>query len=500
MNIQEEKRVCFDVDQNKQKINFLLKKNKENETQQTELNQKLATVQSDINSLSSAVETLQNSTPTEEKIELLSYDIYRNRDIMYRNNKWEPSSIFFLCDTGAKFKLHIWFTLIGTYPVGSGDASVTTTITLDGEEIYSKTYDFSGPFTDDIEYTGFFTSKKKSHKLIIKAISTKEEARQSYYIMPDIINVELWGTNILFVTRKNDFHISPTNTKNIMTTTCIDQKARLSMQPADENLSLDSTNFRTVVYNRYNKQLNQIRPYAYHYMSQTAPIYNEENPSIMLHFYAYTQAFQRAGYLLEMESTETAEQYPTQYYGGAELITIGLSNQLTDDKTKLPVVIKHQSNLTYTPEYNKYFVQFSQPEDLEIIDINSPIRLDDFSHETPIVCIVTRENATNYLFECVNEAKTNPQIYELGFGTNINAYSTAQGFKIYMRVGQNTKVLLVKKNLTTNAYEIVSSNIINNIQEFWHGANGTRFERVGDNINYYLSGETTPTSSLKLDI
>ena len=104
MNIQEEKRVCFDVDQNKQKINYLLKKNKENETQQTELNQKLATAQSDINSLSSAVETLQNANTGEEKIQLLSYDIVKIVDNTYCDVYWEPMPIYFFAEKGSKVK------------------------------------------------------------------------------------------------------------------------------------------------------------------------------------------------------------------------------------------------------------------------------------------------------------------------------------------------------------------------------------------------------------
>lgn len=499
MNIQEEKRVCFDVDQNKQKINFLLKKNKENETQQTELNQKLATAQSDINSLSSAVETLQNSTPTEEKIELLSYDIYRNRDIMYRNNLWEPSAIFFLCDVGAKFKLHIWFTIVGTYPENSGDATVTTTIELDGEQIYSKEYAFSGPFSDDIEYTGFFTSKKKSHKLVIKSSNTKEPKKISYYTRSNMLNIELWGTNVMFLTRKYDFHISPSDTQNLMTTTCIDDKPRLSLQNADENLSMDSSNFRTLKTISSTPDLNQIKAFMFYYMGENGPIYTTM-PSLYLRFYPYINTYRRAGFIFNLSDSENTENYPPYYMGGCDYFSPALTNKTTSSPYQMCAFSNFGKNIYYTPNRETFLLQYKTPETHEIIDINGTVRLGDNSCLTPIVCIVTRDDGSNYLFEGSLVAEKDPPKLELGFGTNVNAYSTPDGFLIYMRVGKNTKKLLVTKNSTSNSFEIISTQMLDNIQEFWHGANGTHYERVGDKILYYPANSTSPTAALYLDI
>lgn len=499
MNIQEEKRVCFDVDQNKQKINYLLKKNKENETQQTELNQKLATAQSDINSLSSAVETLQNANTGEEKIELLSYDIYRNRDIMYRNNLWEPSAIFFLCDVGAKFKLHIWFTLFGTYPAGSGDASVTTTMTLDGEEIFSKTYDFSGPFTDDIEYTGFFTSKKKSHTLIIRSQNTKNPQKVTYYTRSNMVNIELWGTNVMFLTRKYDFHISPSDTQNLMTTTCIDDKPRLSLQNADSNLSMDATKFRTLKTVSSTPELNQIKAFMFYYMGEDGPIYTTK-PSLCLKFYPYSMAFRRAGFIFNLEDSETTENYPPYYMGGCDFFCPALTNKTDSNPYEMYAFSNNKNTIFFTTNRDKFVRQYTTNQEEGMIDLNGTVRLGDNSMTTPTICIVTREDGTNFLFEGSTIQETNPTKYELGFGTNVNAYSTPEGFKIFMRVGYDTKVLLVKKNEQTNGYEILSTNIIKDVQEYWLGANGTHYERVGDKIFYYPQNSTVPTSELVLDI
>ena len=499
MNIQEEKRVCFDVDQNKQKINYLLKKNKENETQQTELNQKLATAQSDINSLSSAVETLQNANTGEEKIELLSYDIYRNRDIMYRNNMWEPSAIFFLCDTGAKFKLHIWFTIVGTYPENSGDATVTTTIELDGEQIYSKEYAFSGPFSDDIEYTGFFTSKKKSHKLVIKSSNTKEPKKISYYTRSNMLNIELWGTNVMFLTRKYDFHISPSDTQNLMTTTCIDDKPRLSLQNADSNLSMDATKFRTLKTVSSTPELNQIKAFMFYYMGEDGPIYTTK-PSLCLKFYPYSMAFRRAGFIFNLEDSETTENYPPYYMGGCDFFCPALTNKTDSNPYEMYAFSNNKNTIFFTTNRDKFVRQYTTNQEEGMIDLNGTVRLGDNSMTTPTICIVTREDGTNFLFEGSTIQETNPTKYELGFGTNVNAYSTPEGFKIFMRVGYDTKVLLVKKNEQTNGYEILSTNIIKDVQEYWLGANGTHYERVGDKIFYYPQNSTVPTSELVLDI
>lgn len=498
MNIQEEKRVCFDVDQNKQKINFLLKKNKENETQQSELNQKLATAQSDINSLSSAVETLQNANTGEEKIELLSYDIYRNRDNFYRNNRWEPSKIYFLCDAGAKFKLHIWFTINGTYSQNESESTVTTTFTLDDEEIFSQTDSFTKSFSVNIDYTGFFTSKKKNHKLVIKSVSSATTTYSNDYVKADILSIELWGTNVIFLTRRNDFHIAASPTQNLMTTTCIDQKARFSLQNADENLSMDKSNFRTAVFNTYCKELNQIKPWMYYYMGDDGPVYCT-SPCLMVRFYPYADTLHRYGYSANLKTSETAEQYASNFIQYTDYIDIALSNNTTDDTKLVNVVAAWGKNIIFRC-LKKDYEQFLTPEDVDIIDINGTKRLGDNSSSTPVIAIVTRDDGTNYLFECAAINKSSPSKFELGFGTNINAYSTPNGFVIYMRVGNDTKKLLVVKNSTNNCFEIVSTQTIKGIQEFWHGANGTHYERVGDKIFYYLENATTPTSELKLDI
>lgn len=509
MNInqqRQENRQDFQIDQNEQNINRLRKKTKELSDGFDALSQSASVSQTDIASLKTDVATAKSDiaelkslgSATEEKIELLSYDIYRNRDIMYRNNLWEPSAIFFLCDVGAKFKLHIWFTIVGTYPENSGDATVTTTIELDGEQIYSKEYAFSGPFSDDIEYTGFFTSKKKSHKLVIKSSNTKNISTLPYYTRSNMINIELWGTNVQFLTRRNDFHAFPSDTQNLMTTTCIDNKPRFSLQNADQNLSLEASRFRCVAIHNYFLDLNQIKPFIYYYMSDDGPVYSTK-PSLVGRFYPNTKTFHRIGYYANVEDNQTSF-YISYHVAGSDVLTITLSNSTTNDTSSIKYAAVHDKNILYRPMNSIEVYQFSEKQSKEIIDLNGTIRLDDKSKTTPIVCIATREDGTNFMFECTEIQKSNPQIFELGFGTNINAYSTSQGFKIYMRVGNKTKVVLIKKNPTTLQFELMSTDYIDDVQEYWAGANGGHFERVGDKIFYYFQDSTTPCAQMKLDI
>lgn len=499
MNIQEEKRVCFDVDQNKQKINFLLKKNKENETQQSELNQKLATAQSDINSLSSAVETLQNANTGEEKIELLSYDIYRNRDVMYRNNHWKPTTIVFLCDPGAKFKLHIWFTIKGDYPK-SMPGTATTTINVDGEEVLSKSQDFEGSFTQDIEYTGFFSSKQKVHKLVINTTNTRPTVGTDFSTKSDMINVELWGTNVIFLTRKNDFHVFPGDTQVAMTTSCIDEKTRFCMQNADQNLSLDQSKFRTMNFTRADLVSNQARPFITYYMGdQGQPIYDTKASVILKHFPAVVDDI-RCGIFTDITDSQTAIQDCLLDVGQCIILCPMLTNStLTTNKAFKFMTVRNNIPI-YLSDWTKLYTEFSYADEKEIIDINGAVRFENNSTTAPIVCIVTLEDGNNYLFEAVDASFQDPSKYNIGFGTNVNAYATTEGIKIFMRVGKDVKMLLVNKNQSTGDFEITKTEIIKDIQEYWLAPNGTHFERVGDKIYYYLQGSATPQATFTLDI
>ena len=511
MNIQEEKRVCFDVDQNKQKrvcfdvdqnkqkINYLLKKNKENETQQTELNQKLATAQSDINSLSSAVETLQNANTGEEKIELLSYDIYRNRDIMYRNNHWKPTTIVFLCDPGAKFKLHIWFTVKGDYPT-SMPGTATTTINVDGEEVLSKSQDFEGSFAQDIEYTGFFSSKQKVHKLVINTTNTRPTVGTDFSTRSDMINVELWGTNVIFLTRKNDFHVFPGDTQVAMATSCIDEKTRFCIQNADQDLSFDKSNFRTMVSSRVDLFTNQTRPFITYYMGENGnPVYDTKASLIVKHFPAVVDEI-RCGIYCDITTSQTNLQSPLLDVGQCIILCPMLTNStLTTNKAFKFMAVRDNIPI-YISDWTRLYTQFSYADEKEIIDINGAVRFENNSTTAPIVCIVTLEDGNNYLFEAVDASFQDPSKYDIGFGTNVNAYATTEGIKIFMRVGKDVKMLLVNKNQSTGNFEITKKEIIKDIQEYWLAPNGTHFERVGDKIYYFLQGSATPQATFTLDI
>lgn len=493
MNIQEEKRVCFDVDQNKQKINFLLKKNKENETQQTELNQKLATAQSDINSLSSAVETLQNANTGEEKIQLLSYDIVKIVDNTYRDSLWNPHLIYFAAEMNSRIKMHINFTQKNTFPQNL-PREATTTIKLDDVEVFSKKVAYeNGPEETEIDFVHMFTSNTGGHKIELKIANTCSDSTFQYYIKPDFFTIELFGTNVQFISRTHDFMVAAGPGKNLMTTTCIDEKPRFSMQTADENLSLDKSVFRTAIFNNY-RTYNFLTPFFDYTFAADGTVTRYENPGIFWSNYANYSTTRRISFISQLTQSET------EYVSHDHIILADgpYSHCIRNyENQNAPYVLAvNNNNLCYCHVYGTTYITKDLGE--KLADCAGLLRYDNFDVGKDIIAFATRIDGTSFMTKYI-AGNTNPPRLELGFGTHINAYLRANdNIEVYMRVGRNTKKLIITKNAETGDYQIASTQILPNVAEFWLGANETHFERVGNKINYYPQNATAPTQTFEV--
>ena len=134
----EENRIKFDIDQNKQKINYLSRKNKESETNFSSLDSRLTSAETNITSLNSAVSDLQNSSSDsqDEKVELGSYDCYKTKDRIYRDTCWLPRQIGFVAESGKMFKFRVKFDAVSSFTT---TITSTAKITFDEEEIYTET-------------------------------------------------------------------------------------------------------------------------------------------------------------------------------------------------------------------------------------------------------------------------------------------------------------------------------------------------------------------------
>lgn len=505
MNIQEEKRVCFDVDQNKQKrvcfdidqnkqkINFLLKKNKENETQQTELNQKLATAQSDINSLSSAVETLQNANTGEEKIQLLSYDIVKIVDNTYRDSLWNPHLIYFAAEMNSRIKMHINFTQKNTFPQNL-PREATTTIKLDDVEVFSKKVAYeNGPEETEIDFVHMFTSNTGGHKIELKIANTCSDSTFQYYIKPDFFTIELFGTNVQFISRTHDFMVAAGPGKNLMTTTCIDEKPRFSVQTADENLSLDKSVFRTAIFNNY-RTYNFLTPFFDYTFAADGTVTRYENPGIFWSNYPNYSASRRISYTSNLTQSETeyiSHQYALSADGSYSHCIRNYENQ------NAPYVLAvNNNNLCYCYVYGTNYITKNLNE--KLADCAGLLRYDNFDLGKDIIAFATRIDGTSFMTKYI-AGNTNPPRLELGIGTHINAYLRANDdIEVYMRIGKDCKKIIIKKDSDTQEYRVESTQILENVQEYWLGANGTHFERVGNKINYYPADTQTPTQTFEV--
>lgn len=159
----------------------------------------------------------------------------------------------------------------------------TTKIILDDVEIHSseKSYE-NGAEETPFEFTYIFTTNKGGHKLDIRILTNSPMSTFTQYIKPDFFIVELFGTNVQFITRNQDFMVISNDTQNLMTTTCIDANPRFSLQTADENLSLQHSAFSTAKLGTY-RNFNFISPLFEYKFQEDGSVVHSHLPSIFGH-------------------------------------------------------------------------------------------------------------------------------------------------------------------------------------------------------------------------
>ena len=489
----EENKIKFDIDQNKQKINYLSRKNKESETSFSSINSRLTSAETNITNLNSAVSDLQNSPQPEEKVTLLSYDIYKCVDNTYRDTIWKPKTVFFAAQPNSKVKLRVSFTTKNTF-IESVPRTATTKIILDDVEIYSseKSYE-NGPEETPVDFTHIFTSNTGGHKIRLEITTPDKPNTYKYYIKPDFFTIEIFGTNVQFITRNHDFMVAAGPGKNLMTTTCIDEKPRFSVQTADENLSLDKYAFRTAIFSNY-RTYNFLTPFFDYNFAEDGTITRYENPGLMWSCYAIMQATLRISYASQITQSETENISHDHVLLTDVAYSPCIKNYDKDGATYL-LYIK-DNNLFYHHIYSSEYIIKDSGE--QLADCAGLVRYDNFEIGKDIIAFATRVDGTSFMTIYIQN-NTNPPRLELGVGTHINAYLRANDdIEIYMRVGKDCKKLIVHKNATTQDYEICSTQIIPDVQEYWLGADGTHFERVGNKINYYPQNATAPTQTFEV--
>lgn len=500
MNIQEEKRVCFDVDQNKQKINFLLKKNKENETNFSSLDSRLTNAETSITNLNFAISDLQDSTSDEEeKVELGSYDCYKTKDRIYRDTCWLPRPVGFVAENGKMFKFRVRFDAVSTF-----ETTITSTakITLDEIEIYSDTKEIPAGGTHSVDFEYITSSEKSGHKIEIELRNTETPARRTNCCIPDFLTIELWGTNVQFISRNCDFYVIPAESSVVMTTLVYDHPQVLfSMQPADSNLSLEQSAFKFFKANDYRNYNVGLPSILHTFDEEKNTIIYSDKPSVFIYTFENDGKTQRIAIFHDVDGNNESAISSNDGNVAGMILKPLMSNadnffgssQKMDFVTISPygyIFVQHKTGV--------YATLTSKPDTRENVDCCGLLRLGNTNLFDQYFGVTTRQNGTSFFWS--REISSNPrehQQLELGFGTHSNAYllPNNQAY-IFLRVGKNIKKIILSYNAETHYFEYVSSSIIPNVQEYWLAPNGNHFERVGNKINYYIGNSKTPKQTL----
>ena len=502
---QKENRQDFQIDQNEQNINRLRKQTKALSDNIDTLSQSALVSQTDISSIKtdlatakSDIEQLKSSgSTTEEKVELLSYDIIKVVDNTYCDAYWEPMRIYFFAEKGSKVKIHLKFDIVNTFLKNFCPITTTTTIMLDGKTIKIATNVFEEPSTAPFDLEYVFTSNSPSHCIHIKIDNGRSASSFSTYTKPDFFIFEIYGTNVQIITRNNDFRVSSSDSKALITTSCIDQYARYSLQNIDANLSLNSEMFLT-------KQLaewrypNNIWPFMYYNFDADGNVVHSAEPSFIWSAYKRYDPRRRIFYKINLTADET-------------ITTTTTLRQVTTNATAVAPTLKNKS-LQEAPyvitisEDNKVFFYKETNGNCEIqntdeifVDCAGVWRIDNFSENVDPMAIITKNDGTNFLFIPTFSVSNNQTRYELGFGTNVNAYLRSDNsIEVFMRVGKNTKKLILKTDETDNHYKVISKSIIPDVQEYWLVPNGFHFERRGNVVGFYSDNSENPLSIIEM--
>lgn len=513
MNInqqRQENRQDFQIDQNEQNINRLRKKTKELSDGFDALSQSASVSQTDIASLKTDVATAKSDiaelkslgSTTEEKVELGSYDCYKTKDRIYRDTCWLPRPIGFVAESGKMFKFRVKFDAVSSFTT---TITSTAKITFDEEEIYSDTKEIPAGGTHAVDFEYITSSERTGHKLIIELRNTETPARRTNCCIPEFLTVELWGTNVQFVSRNYDFCVIPAGNNVVMTTMAYNNKTPyFSMQAADENLSLEENAFQTARLNGY-RDYNVALPFVCHTFDETQnKVVFSDKPSIIAHNMQTDETNSRIVFYNNIEASNdvVAPNGITFIESFVSKPIMCTSENISSSGIFYPDFINiHESGCMFMKHHNSAnFLLHDSDDTKENFDCCGVLRLDNFDISSIFYGVTTRQNGTSFLWSLNwQEYSSHPQQLELGFGTHPNAYLMENGqIFVFLRVGKNIKKLVINIDPVTKIYSIANTEIFPDCQEYWLTPNGTHFERVGNKIKFYLANSSTPTKTLTM--
>lgn len=518
MNInqqRQENRQDFQIDQNEQNINRLRKKTKELSDGFDALSQSASVSQTDIASLKTDVATAKSDiaelkslgSRAEEKVELGSYDCYKTKDRIYRDTCWLPRPIGFVAESGKMFKFRVKFDAVSSFTT---TITSTAKITFDEEEIYSDTKEIPAGGTHAVDFEYITSSERAGHKLIIELRNTETPARRTNCCIPEFLTVELWGTNVQFVSRNNDFCVIPAGNNVVMTTTVFDNtQAMFSMQPADANLSFEQSAFKFLKTNDY-RDYNQVIPMINVMFDEEKNMTYSTKPSLLV--YTMKNDALKHGISFYIDITTYNNSTALNQDGQISLqshVASGLMSNSTNvlyGKVSPDMFLIRDNGELWTMHQGLLGGRIHDNEALSItsenFDGNGVLRLDNSDDKEAYYGVGTRKDGTSFFWsKKLENLSIKCQKLELGFGTHSHAYILANNqIVVFLRIGKNTKKITLKPDTNSQYfhYQILSSEIIANCQEYWLTPNGSHFERCGNKIKYFLADSTTPAKTLTM--
>lgn len=512
MNInqqRQENRQDFQIDQNEQNINRLRKKTKELSDGFDALSQSASVSQTDIASLKTDVATAKSDiaelkslgSTTEEKVELASYDCYKTKDRIYRDTCWLPRPIGFVAESGKMFKFRVKFDAVSSFTT---TITSTAKITFDEEEIYSDTKEIPAGGTHAVDFEYITSSERAGHKLIIELRNTETPARRTNCCIPEFLTVELWGTNVQFVSRNNDFCVIPAGNNVVMTTTVFDNtQAMFSMQPADANLSFEQSAFKFLKTNDY-RDYNQVIPMINVVFDEEKNMTYSTKPSLIVYNIQTDATDSRVAYYIDADGNNAKTINPSGIAFLNSYLAKGLMTNSNNKATVNPITdmfgISNDGSLLIK---NKgMFLQIVLDMDAdryENFDGCGVLRLDNSDDKTMYYGVATRKDGISYFWSSKANDIEHSKVM-LGFGTHSNAYLLANNqIVVFLRVGKNTKKITLELDGSPELfYHVISTEIIPDCQEYWLTPNGSHFERCGNKIKYFLADSTTPAKTLTM--
>lgn len=520
MNEQKERMICFDIDQNKQKINHLMKKNKENEnaissifntieTNQADLNglgEQIETTKSDltaisesVSSLNTAVADLQAAVFAGESFEECfpkSYDKMRWNTNAGRNNRAVNGPFFFCCKEFSQVKLKFQFTLENQ----TTQTSSTVEFFLDDEVFYTDTHTWNGETTHDYEVEHTFTSKARGHMLMLTASTpaiTNQYATQIITIKSVIM--EIWGTNVEILSHRPDFQVFSSPTKVLMTTHVFDSVPRYSMQTPDSNLSFDQANFKTFC-GDYWVQNNPI-PCITSVFNDEGILEYSDSPSVANSYLGRIVEIPYMSAYIDITEDETSIQTIDAGFMGTQVCCDFALTNLTNATRPIRVSCSDYNLIWVDNEKESTIQNIDGRTDVKTYEITGTQRMNNTSNTAP-ECFVFC-NADGLAYIAVMNKTTYSYLYpktDLGYGTNPKVYALPDNtVEVFLKYGKDTKrILLEKDSEDPKKMNIISTQILPNIQGYWKCFNGAHFERVGDEIRFFPPNTQTHTKTLQL--